>query len=245
MWVYQESAEKSLTVQTSKDQPAPAESRMGAAVRPSAEPAFCPVKTRGRQMPRDCAALAASYLFGMLLSGVMLALSRASDLDVLSAYLSNWSGLFTLDEPGAVLHLFGTEYMTVAGGATVLLLLGLSAFGPVLIYLFAMLFGLGIGVIQLQLFLQSGWKTALLGLLLTGIPTAAAVTCLCLFGASALGVSGRLQHAAFGKKNLAAGSGARRLVGQYLVLNVLFLPICGVSTALVCLLHQLSGSLPG
>lgn len=257
MWVYQESAEnkKTLAVQsTAPDKKGlPAEDPLhtmepvppvtaGASLTPPERPIR---KTVIRRIPRDCAVLAVSYLFGTLLSGVILALCHANELSILSTYLSNWSGLFTLDEPKAVWSLFGAEYLTTAGGATILLLLGLSAFGPVLIYLFAMLFGLGIGIIELYLFLQVGWKNALLGLLLTGIPTAAAVTCLCLFGASALGVSGRLQHAAFSKKDLSAGSGARRLLGQYLVLNVLFLPICGTSTALTCLVYQLSSSLAG
>ena len=34
-------------------------------------------------------------------------------------------------------------------------------------------------------------------------------------------------------------AGARGLLAQYLVLNVLFLPVCGVSTALACLAGQL------
>ena len=144
-----------------------------------------------------------------------------------------------LDEPGAVWTLFGAEYLTVAGGATILLLLGLSAFGPVMIYLFAMLFGLGVGAVSLQLFLSAGWRSALFGLLFSGVPTAAAVVCLCLFGASALHVSGRLQRAAFGRQEASALTGARGLLAQYLMLDVLFLPICGVSTALACLAGQL------
>ena len=255
MWVYQESAEKSLAI------PAQVESSASAPQKPqtmepvpekSSRPvvdlprrAERPIGMRGKKLSRDCVALAASYLFGALLSGVVLGLSRSGELNALSVYLDNWSGLFTLDEPKAVWTLFGAEYLTVAGGATILLMLGLSAIGPVMIYLFAMLFGMGMGVIELRLFLESGWQSALFGLFITGIPTAAAVTCLCLFGASALGVSGRLQRAAFGRKNLAAGSGARRLLGQYLVLNVLFVPICGVSTALVCLAHQVGNRLAG
>ncbi len=190
-------------------------------------PAAVP-RARGGRLTRECAALACAYLFGSLLSGVFLSLCQASELETLSAYLGHWSSLFVLDEPGAVWELFGSEYLTVAGGATVLLLLGLSAFGPVMIYLFAMLFGLGVGIIGLQLFLYAGWKSAAAGLLLSGLPTAAAVTCLCLFGASALGVSGRLQRAAFSRRDPLAAAGARRLLGQYLMVNVLFLPICGV-----------------
>lgn len=254
MWVYQESSSQALSAPNGLHQPAaaqqqePAESseikeRFAADSSKRAEKSK--VDVPGRTIPRDCVFLAISYLFGSLLAGVILALCRAHELDTLSAYLSNWSSLFALDGPKSVWNLFGAEYMTAAGGTTMLLLLGLSAFGPVLIHLFAMLFGLGIGMIQLQLFLQSGWKSALLALWLTGIPTAAAVTCLCLFGASALRVSGRLQNTAFGKKVYSAGSGARRLVGQYLVLNVLFLPICGISTALVCLAYQLNSHLTG
>ena len=211
---------------------------------------FCPAGAcpQGRFAPgpgaqtgpcRECAILAASYLFGALLSGVALALGSGDEQAFLSAYLDNWSRLFTLDEPGAVWTLFGAEYLTAAGSATLLLLLGLSAFGPVMIHLFAMLFGMGVGVVSLQLFLTSGWRHALLGLVLSGAPTAAAVAGLCLFGASALQVSGRLQRAAFGRQELPSLAGARGLLAQYLVLNVLFLPVCGVSTALACLAGQL------
>lgn len=192
------------------------------------------------KLPENCVLLAGSYLFGSLLAGVMLALCHTGERDTLSAYLANWSGIFVLDGPDSVWNLFRAEYLTAASGATVLLLLGLSALGSVPIYLFAMLFGLGIGIVQLQLFLQTGWKNAMLSFFLTGVPTAAAVTCLCLFGASALRVSGQLQTTAFGKRGDCGGLGARRLAGYYLVLNVLFVPICGTSTALVCLLHQLS-----
>ena len=249
MWVYQQSAEtKHLTVPSAAPEPAKAPApqqtpfqKEAAAVPPSGTPIRKERLRRSRRqdLTRTCTALAASYLFGALLSGVVLALCRSSELAFLSAYLDNWSSLFVLDEPGAVWTLFGAEYLTVAGGATILLLLGLSAFGPVMIYLFAMLFGLGVGAVSLQLFLSAGWRSALFGLLFSGVPTAAAVVCLCLFGASALHVSGRLQRAAFGRQEASALTGARGLLAQYLMLDVLFLPICGVSTALACLAGQL------
>lgn len=259
MWVYQEPV-SSKTLAVPQAAPAPAD-----AARPDPAP-FVPFvkekaeassvsvppapasvrraalrRARGRRqdLARECAILAASYLFGALLSGVALALGSGDEQAFLSAYLDNWSRLFTLDEPGAVWTLFGAEYLTAAGSATLLLLLGLSAFGPVMIHLFAMLFGMGVGVVSLQLFLTSGWRHALLGLVLSGAPTAAAVAGLCLFGASALQVSGRLQRAAFGRQELPSLAGARGLLAQYLVLNVLFLPVCGVSTALACLAGQL------
>ena len=255
MWVYQESVPNALTALSGAlpaAQPAAAPRDTAPFRKESASPSDtlsgprrdgCPgaakAAARSRTLPRDCAVLAASYLFGTLLAGVVLARCQSSEQLLVSAYLDSWKGLFTLDEPGAVWRLFGAEYLTVAGGATVLLLLGLSAFGPLMIYLFAMLFGLGAGIIVLELVLQASWQQAVATLALAGLPTAAAVTCLCLFGASALRVSGRLQRAAFGAKSGPHAAGARRLLGQYLALNVFFLPVCGISTALACLAGQL------
>ena len=200
-----------------------------------------PRAKRGGSLTAACLALAGAYLFGALLSGVMLAFSRQQPgtMALASAYLGHWARLFDLEQPGAVWGLFAAEYLTAAFGATILLLLGLSAFGPVLIYLFAMLFGLGVGAVGLQLYLQSGWRSALAGAALSGLPTAAAVTGLCLFGASALAVSSSLHRAAFARQTPHPIPAARTLLAQYAVLNVLFLPICGVSTALACLAGQL------
>lgn len=200
-----------------------------------------PRAKRGGSLTAACLALAGAYLFGALLSGVMLAFSRQQPgtMALVSAYLGHWARLFDLEQPGAVWGLFAAEYLTAAFGATILLLLGLSAFGSVLIYLFAMLFGLGVGAVGLQLYLQSGWRSALAGAALSGLPTAAAVTGLCLFGASALAVSSSLHRAAFARQTPHPIPAARTLLAQYAVLNVLFLPICGVSTALACLAGQL------
>ena len=246
MWVYQQPANTEPKPLAALPAPAAPAKRAGERVPfqkgETASPARAskPIRTvRGQEIPRACAALAASYLFGTLLSGVVLSLCRPGELAFLSVYLEHWAELFVLDEPGAVWTLFGAEYLTVAGGVAILLLLGLSAFGPVMIHLFAMLFGLGVGAAGLQLLLSAGWQSALPGLLLGGAPAAAAVTALCLFGASALAVSSRLQQAAFGRQAAPVPGTARALLVQYLALNLLFLPLCGVSTALACLAGQL------
>lgn len=228
------------TAATAEKPPLPAApaARSGQAA-PAAAPRQ-PRAKRGGSLTAACLALAGAYLFGALLSGVMLAFSQQQPgtMALASAYLGHWARLFDLEQPGAVWGLFAAEYLTAAFGATILLLLGLSAFGPVLIYLFAMLFGLGVGAVGLQLYLQSGWRNALAGAALSGLPTAAAVTGLCLFGASALAVSSSLHRAAFARQTPAPIPAARTLLAQYAVLNVLFLPICGVSTALACLAGQ-------
>ena len=246
MWVYQQPANTEPKPLAALPAPAAPAKQAGERVPfqkgETASPARAskPVRTaRGQEIPRACAALAASYLFGTLLSGAALALCRAGEQAFFSAWLDSWASLFVLDGPGAVWTLFGAEYLTVALGAGLLLLAGLSAAGPVLIYLFAMLFGLGVGAAGLQLLLSAGWQSALPGLLLGGAPAAAAVTALCLFGASALAVSSRLQQAAFGRQAAPVPGTARALLVQYLALNLLFLPLCGVSTALACLAGQL------
>lgn len=246
MWVYQQPANTEPKPLAALPAPAAPAKRAGERVPfqkgETASPARAskPIRTaRGQEIPRACAALAAAYLFGTLLSGAALALCRAGEQAFFSAWLDSWASLFVLDGPGAVWTLFGAEYLTVALGAALLLLAGLSAAGPVLIYLFAMLFGLGVGAAGLQLLLSAGWQSALPGLLLGGAPAAAAVTALCLFGASALAVSSRLQQAAFGRQAAPVPGTARALLVQYLALNLLFLPLCGVSTALACLAGQL------
>lgn len=246
MWVYQQPANTEPKPLAALPAPAAPAKRAGERVPfqkgETASPARAskPVRTaRGQEIPRACAALAAAYLFGTLLSGAALALCRAGEQAFFSAWMDSWASLFVLDGPGAVWTLFGAEYLTVALGAGLLLLAGLSAAGPVLIYLFAMLFGLGVGAAGLQLLLSAGWQSALPGLLLGGAPAAAAVTALCLFGASALAVSSRLQQAAFGRQAAPVPGTARALLVQYLALNLLFLPLCGVSTALACLAGQL------
>ena len=246
MWVYQQPANTEPKPLAALPAPAAPAKRAGERVPfqkgETASPARAskPIRTaRGQEIPRACAALAAAYLFGTLLSGAALALCRAGEQAFFSAWLDSWASLFVLDGPGAVWTLFGAEYLTVALGAGLLLLAGLSAAGPVLIYLFAMLFGLGVGAAGLQLLLSAGWQSALPGLLLGGAPAAAAVTALCLFGASALAVSSRLQQAAFGRQAAPVPGTARALLVQYLALNLLFLPLCGVSTALACLAGQL------
>lgn len=118
--------------------------------------------------------------------------------------------------------------------ATLLLLLGLSAVGPVCIFLFTMLYGLGNGLLSAQLLAGADGKS-ILALLLLGIPAACAAGCLCMFGASALQVSGRIRAYSFRKTAGQACSGARELMGQYLLVIVVFLPLCGAATGVAYL----------
>ena len=261
MWVYQQSnlqntapaPEAKLTFSDENTKiPAPRPAQKAEAVQPAQQktPAAeqtgtAPLETpeltrstlrRGGQATRDCLFLAGAYLFGAALAGVAHALCETSELNLLAYYLDNWYSLFSVEGPGQVLTLFAVQYLTVVGAITALLVLGLCAFGPVLIYLFTMLYGFGIGLIGLQLFFQLSWGGFLGYLLLSGLPAAGVAACLCFFGASALQVSSRLQRAAFGRRDrLGSACGARLLLGQYLMFDVILLPICGIATGLACL----------
>ena len=159
---------------------------------------------------------------------------HASQQEMLSYFLQCWCGLFSVSAPTSAAGLFCAEYAALAAAATLLLLLGLSAVGPVCIFLFTMLYGLGNGLLSAQLLAGADGKS-ILALLLLGIPAACAAGCLCMFGAAALQVSGRIRAYSFRKTAGQACSGARELMGQYLLVIVVFLPLCGAATGLAYL----------
>ena len=136
--------------------------------------------------------------------------------------------------------LFGAELAVVLGAAAVFLLLGLSAVGPLPIFLFAMLYGTGSGLLSAQLLNNLGAKQLVLFLLTASLPTALAAGALCLFGASALQVSSRIHAFSFGRGDKGNHpAGARLLVGQFALLAVCLCPLCGAATGLVCLANRL------
>jgi hypothetical protein len=202
------------------------------------------VMWRGRpgftRLSRKCLLLVVAYGFGALLAGVLQARGSGHMQTILGLYLQNYADLLASRSAQGAVTLFGTQYFSLLAAATWLLILGLCAFGPLLIFLFVIFYGVGTGTISLQLLLQADWQQAALVLLFWGLPVSLAASCLCAFGSSALGVGLRLQNAAFGgKSDTRIASSTRRLVGQYLFWAVLLLPLCGVATALLYLLGGL------
>ena len=115
-----------------------------------------------------------------------------------------------------------------------------SAVGPLPIFLFAMLYGTGSGLLSAQLLDGLGAKQLILFLLTASLPTALAAGALCLFGASALQVSSRIHAFSFGRGDKGSHpAGARLLVGQFALLAVCLCPLCGAATGLVCLANRL------
>lgn len=197
-----------------------------------------------RKLPlpsRDCILLAASYLLGTLLAGVLQALCDTSEKETLTYYLHCWQSIFAASTPVQAISLFGAELAVVVGAAIVILLLGLSAIGPLPIFLFVMLYGTGSGLVAAQLLTGTGRMQKALFLLTASLPTALAAGALCMFGASALQVSSRIHAFSFGqgKSAVCHTAGARLLLGQFALLTVSLCPLCGAATGLVCLANRL------
>ena len=190
---------------------------------------------------RDCILLATAYLFGTLLAGILQALCDTAEKETLSYYLRCWQNIFAASTPAQAVGLFGAGLAVVVSAAIILLLLGLSAVGPLPIFLFAMLYGTGSGLVPAQLFAGMDGTQKAVFLLTASLPTALAAGALCLFGASALQVSSRIHAFSFGqgRSNVCHTAGARLLLGQFALLTVSLCPLCGAATGLVCLANRL------
>jgi hypothetical protein len=219
-------------------QPVPPQRSVRTPVTP-AEPVWRGRAGLARLSPK-CLLLAVAYGFGAVLAGVLQARSNGHVQTFLGLYLQNYADLLALRSAKGAVTLFGTQYFSSLAAATLLLVSGLCAFGPLLIFLFVIFYGVGTGMVSLQLLLQASWQQAALVLLFWGLPVSLAAACLCAFGSSALSVGLRLQNAAFsGKSDTQIALSTRHLVGQYLFWAVLLLPLCGVATALLYLLGGL------
>ena len=160
----------------------------------------------------------------------------AGDAETLSYYLNCWQSLFSVQDAAGAVRLFRTEFLTVAGALTAVLFLGLSALGPLPIFLFAMLYGTGSGLLSSGLLVDLNPRTAFVLLCVCGIPASLAAGTLCTFGASALQVSGRLCSAAFGRGGQAPSTGS--LLGQFARMLFLLLPLCGAAVGMLYLAGQ-------
>lgn len=258
MWVYQEPEKNAIVdaavlvlpekyLSVSEQKSSREEQGQGNAAEPS-ESDTAAVKTqndlsrRRLSLPsRDCILLAAAYLFGTLLAGVLRALCDTAEQETLSYYLDCWQDIFAASTPAQAIDLFVAELAVVIGAAAIVLLLGLSAIGPLPIFLFAMLYGAGSGLIPAQLLAGMTGTQKILFFLSASLPTALAAGALCLFGASALQVSSRIHDFSFGQGRNAGchTAGARLLLGQFALLTVSLGPLCGAAAGLVCLINRL------
>lgn len=177
--------------------------------------------------------LVCAFLIGSGSAGVLLAFCEKQQPDWLQYYLQSWRGLFAAADAHTAASLFGMEYLTLAAAATLLFLMGFSALGPVLIFLFTMFYGLGNGTLFVQLLSDTALKKGTWLLLLAFLPAAAASAGLCTLGTDSLRVSSQIRVCSF----LAAGPDREIVrphgfIRQYLLTLTLFVPLCGISAAL-------------
>lgn len=191
-----------------------------------------------KRLRNDCWLLAAAFLIGSAAAGVLQAGCNESEWEILRYYLSNWSDSLSVTDASGAAVLFRAEYLTLALFSSMVLLLGFSAFGNQLIFLLMMFYGMGSGILLVQLCTGGEWRTMLVIALSIGIPAALAEGVLCLFGASALRMSGMLQRSVFHReKGITFGAGT--LMGRYLLTLVVFAPLCGLCTGLSFLIAAL------
>ena len=107
---------------------------------------------------KTCWLLVCAFLIGSGSAGVLLAFCEKQQPDWLQYYLQSWRGLFAAADEHTAASLFGMEYLTLAAAATLLFLMGFSALGPVLIFLFTMFYGLGNGTLFVQLLSDTALK---------------------------------------------------------------------------------------
>lgn len=241
MWIYEQTKpEENLSLLPQAVSPPVQKAEPALPPAPAAEPEPAeqlqpkePCIPARRHATRDCWLLAAAFLLGCTAAGALQAVCDARQTKLLRYYLEAWQGLFTPGGMQGAVQLFGMEYLTLGLVVSLFLVLGLSALGPVMIFSSMMLYGLGSGLLMVQLCAAGGWKTVLLALLWTGLPAAAASGCLCFFGACALQVSSRIHAYSFRRHpGGQARPGVQALLGQYLLTMVVLLPLCGAAAGL-------------
>lgn len=167
MWVYQETKTEAdaLVPRLPEREPLPMKEAEQTSHTPEPPQKEIPRRKRFRAS-RDCILLAAAYLFGTLMAGILQALCDAEEMETLAYYLSCWRSAFAASSTPQAVGLFGTELAVVLGAAAVFLLLGLSAVGPLPIFLFAMLYGTGSGLLSAQLLTGLGGNSSFYSCLL-------------------------------------------------------------------------------
>ena len=112
MWVYQETETNAAALVPTLPEDTAGESLAEKeAMTPVSEPlAELPPQKAPRRKPfqasRDCILLAAAYLFGTLMAGVLQALCDAEEMETLAYYLDCWRGVFAASSTAQALGLW-------------------------------------------------------------------------------------------------------------------------------------------
>ena len=192
------------------------------------------------QASRDCILLAAAYLFGTLMAGVLQALCDAEEMETLAIIWTAGAECSRRPVPRRRWDCLGQSWLSSSGRRQCSSCWGSRQWGRCPSFCLRCYTGQAPACSSAQLLNSFGAKQLVLFLLTASLPTALAAGALCLFGASALQVSSRIHAFSFGRGDRGNHpAGARLLVGQFALLAVCLCPLCGAATGLVCLANRL------
>lgn len=255
MWIYQETLEKSSeepmtekgreaasashtaeaihTMPQEKAEPFPEEPIIETAPARQSEPKLKRAqKGQTRRNHADVLLLAGAYCFGTLLAGILQAMCTEREQAVLAAYLQSWLQFFAPQNTAGGWQSFGVQYLSAWSLFTAMLLAGFSVCGTVLAPLLLIFYGIGSGIVTLQLTMQQPFMQALLRLPCQ-LPAAVLTMLLCFFGRHAMRTGAQLHRLVFrGGAGGGKAPSAVPLLGHYLLCCVLLIPMCAAAMGL-------------
>ena len=121
MWVYQETKTNAaalvptLPEDTAGESVAEKEAMTPASGRLTEMPTQKAPRRKPFQASRDCILLAAAYLFGTLMAGVLQALCDAEEMETLAYYLDCWRGVFAASSAAQAWDCSGQSWLSSSG----------------------------------------------------------------------------------------------------------------------------------
>ena len=121
MWVYQETETNAaalvptLPEDTAGESLAEKEAMTPASGRLTEMPPQKAPRRKPFQASRDCILLAAAYLFGTLMAGVLQALCDAEEMETLAYYLDCWRGVFAASSTARRWDCLGQSWLSSSG----------------------------------------------------------------------------------------------------------------------------------
>ncbi len=164
------------------------------------------------------------FCAGLASSGVFLKLCKKSQQQVILRCGKNWLDVFS----NTPVQLFSTLFLTAILLLTVLFMLGFCTFGRFFSKAVIFFYGIGSGVLCLQMFMLYGWRGWLFFAVIPGLYAAVLVCLLCRLSDSGGQVSAQLLDLLQKKENPPVRrSTSKALMDQYLVFCSLQIVCCG------------------
>lgn len=168
------------------------------------------------------------FLAGMGSSGIFLRLCKKSQRQIILRCGENWLDVFS----NTPIQLFSTLFLTAVLLLTILFMLGFCTFGKLFSKAVLFLYGVGIGVLCLQLFMMHGWHGWLFFAAVPGLYAIILACLLCRLSDAGGRVSAQLLNSLQKKEDppVRRGNG-KALMDQYLVFCSMQIVCCGLVSA--------------